>query len=184
MNRLVCLVLSVVWLVVPGGSALAATFVVGTIASRQIVADAPEGWTAAAPQASSPSASTVRLTLGKGPEASLLVSVMLPPPDSPMRGPGEAQVNELATHFADRASAQSVEGKLQLQPFEAGEVKGAYFSATDKAPPPGEFKYISEGVAAFGEALVTFTVLSHDDPAGARAAMLAVVGSMHEAATP
>jgi hypothetical protein len=39
---------------------------------------------------------------------------------------------------------------------------GYYFSVTDKAPKPDEFKYMSQGMLRVGELLATFTILTND----------------------
>ena len=90
-------------------------------------------------------------------------------------------LHDMASRMASEASAQSVEGTLPVASFESGEVRGAYFSATDKSPPPGEFKYLSRGIAAAGGYAATFTALSHAEPEATRDAMLAVVKSLRVA---
>ena len=44
--------------------------------------------------------------------------------------------------------------------------KGFYFCATDRAPKPGEYKYLTQGTIRVGELLVTFTILTNDGQAG------------------
>jgi hypothetical protein len=39
---------------------------------------------------------------------------------------------------------------------------GYYFSATDRAPKPGEFKYLTQGILHIGELVASFTILSND----------------------
>jgi hypothetical protein len=39
---------------------------------------------------------------------------------------------------------------------------GFYFSATDRAPKPDEYKFLTQGVVRVGELSVTFTILTND----------------------
>jgi hypothetical protein len=41
-------------------------------------------------------------------------------------------------------------------------VPGFYFAATDRAPKPDEYKFLTQGVVRVGELSVTFTILTND----------------------
>ena len=56
----------------------------------------------------------------------------------------------------------AVESKVRLEELRAGDVVGYYFTLTDRAPKPGEFKYMIEGARGFPQMLVMFTILTHD----------------------
>ncbi|HXJ55321.1 MAG TPA: hypothetical protein VNU68_01535 [Verrucomicrobiae bacterium] len=58
--------------------------------------------------------------------------------------------------------AQSVEKEADLIQLQGAQTEGYYFSVTDAAPAPGEYKYMSQGLARVGELLVQFTILSND----------------------
>lgn len=171
-------------LVLTANSALAKEFVVGKIDMQQISAEVPDGWSASAAPSPMPLAATARITRGSGPDAVVLITVMQPPADSALSNPSPKVVQSVVAASAAQASAQSVEGTLQTQAFSKGQVHGAYFSATDKAPPQGEYKYMSQGVGNFGQWAVTFTVLSHADPKESAEVMLAIVGSLTTRSAP
>jgi len=52
---------------------------------------------------------------------------------------------------------------------------GYYFSATDRAPNPGEYKYLTQGMLPVGELVVTFTILSNDGGEAAVSAALTLL---------
>lgn len=156
----------------------AESFVLGQVGSQQVTVEVPVGWTAVSPPAAMPDAATVRLSRGTPEQALMLLTVMAPPPGSPLSGADAAMVDVLVSASARQASAQSEEGELASVRFERGAARGAYFSATDKAPPPGEYKYLSQGLATVGEFAVTFTALSHAEPAETRDQMLEALGSL------
>jgi hypothetical protein len=46
--------------------------------------------------------------------------------------------------------------------FQGRSGPGFYFSATDRAPKPGEYKFLTQGIVRVGELSVTFTILTND----------------------
>ena len=63
---------------------------------------------------------------------------------------------------AKDAEPRSVEGSLSLQDFQGSSGHGFYFRATDKAPPPGEWKYLTQGMVRTGPIALTFSILTND----------------------
>jgi hypothetical protein len=67
--------------------------------------------------------------------------------------------------------ANSVEKELNIQDFKGEEAIGSYFTLTDKKlvntaqPPPGEFKYVTQGCAKLEDLILSFRVVSNQ-PAG------------------
>ena len=55
----------------------------------------------------------------------------------------------------------AVEKDIKLVEFKGASGPGFYFFATDSAPRPGEFTYMTRGVLAVGELSVMFTVLTN-----------------------
>jgi hypothetical protein len=78
------------------------------------------------------------------------------PPDS--RDDLRAAV-EQAAHAA---KSQAVESELPIIEFQGRSGPGFYFSATDRAPKPGEYKFLNQGILRVGELTVTFTILTND----------------------
>jgi len=67
--------------------------------------------------------------------------------------------------------SNSVEKELNIQDFKGEEATGSYFTLTDKKladtaqPPPGEFKYVTQGCAKLEDLILSFRVVSNQ-PAG------------------
>ena len=59
--------------------------------------------------------------------------------------------------------AQAVEKSISIQDLKGPHAEGTYFSATDRAPKPGEFKYMTQGAMSVSGLPVTFTILTNDD---------------------
>jgi len=78
---------------------------------------------------------------------------------------------------ATQAKSQSVEKSLLVQSFGSGEVQGNYFSATDRAPKAGEFKYLTQGAMSVSGLPVAFTILSNGNPQAAVEPALRMLGA-------
>lgn len=65
---------------------------------------------------------------------------------------------------AEHVRSQAVESNLPVRELRSGSVVGSYFSATDRAPKPGEYKYMTQGMLAVEGLAVAFTILSNGEP--------------------
>lgn len=63
---------------------------------------------------------------------------------------------------AKSAEAQAVEKFLEVKELAGPVINGFYFSATDKAPKTGEYKYVTQGIARMGEIVLAFTILTNN----------------------
>ena len=74
---------------------------------------------------------------------------------------GEEIRSQVAKAAAD-AKAEAVEKTIPVLELQGDSGGGYYFSATDRAPKPGEYKYMTQGMIRIGELATTFTILSND----------------------
>jgi hypothetical protein len=121
----------------------------------------PKAWKDRVSQPPGSPAPTIALTSG-GQEA---FEVSLSPiwrtwPADPRAA--SAEIKRLVEQSAAQMKPQAVEKELTIQEIRGGSGAGYYFSATDAAPKPGEFKYMLQGMIRVGELLVVFTVLTHE----------------------
>lgn len=72
-------------------------------------------------------------------------------------------VHDIVARAAQAAAPESVEGKLNIVTMGGGQGPGYYFDATDRAPKPGDFKYMTQGAVGVGVLVCTFTVLTNDE---------------------
>jgi len=63
---------------------------------------------------------------------------------------------------ADGFKSQSIEKTIAINELKGPSAIGFYFSVTDKSPKPGEYKYMTQGIARIGELTPTFTILSNE----------------------
>jgi len=104
---------------------------------------------------------TILLKPGVAGSGEVLITAVWPVP--PMtKLPDEAGIRSEVATLAKQIAAHSVEGVLPLQELKGVEGRGFYFSATDRAPGPGEYKYLTQGIVRVGEISLAFTVLTND----------------------
>jgi hypothetical protein len=90
----------------------------------------------------------------------LLTPLWTPSSDTPF--PTDALVRVRVAKAAKEAEAQSVEQTLSLKELFGKANRGYYFTATDRAPKPDEWKYLTEGIIRIGAVDLAFSVLTND----------------------
>lgn len=128
----------------------------------------PDGWHESAPARTAGPAVTVRLGPRGGTGFELLLTVM------PQR---QAQTDTRAQAEAQgrKLLPQVVETSVSVRELRGEHAVGHYFELSDRAPAPGEFAHMLQGVAAYGTLQVTFTLLTHDAAGPERAAAVELV---------
>ena len=126
-----------------------------------LVLAVPAGWKDHVGRADPNLPPTILLRPGSGPVFQVLVT-----PIWPMK-PGIARPTPQALKASVLKAAEGVKSQALEKAFDAIELKGRaahgyYFKATDRAPKPGEFKYLSQGMLNVGELRVNFTILTND----------------------
>jgi hypothetical protein len=91
--------------------------------------------------------------------------------------PDDAKTKTAVATAAKSAESQSVEGSLSLQNLVGASGRGYYFRATDRAPKPGEWKYLTQGMIRSGGIGLTFTILTNDGQAAIEKAALKMIRS-------
>jgi hypothetical protein len=98
--------------------------------------------------------------------------------DAPLLTDGDIQ--KMVQRAADDAQPNAVEKTLKLIEIRGSSGRGYYFSATDKAPEPDDYKFITQGALLVGELTVTFTILTNDDKRDVESAALTMLkGAIH-----
>jgi len=76
--------------------------------------------------------------------------------------PDGEEIRRSVTQAAEDAKAQAVERNIPIVEIRGDFGIGYYFSATDRSPKPGEFKYLTQGLVRIGELAAAFTILTND----------------------
>ena len=72
------------------------------------------------------------------------------------------QMRQSVQQAADKVKPSAVEPSLWVEELAGAAAPGYYFSATDREPKPGEFKYLTQGMLLVGDVVVSFAVLTND----------------------
>lgn len=144
--------------------ALAADAQLPVAQGTKLVLPLPEGWRASQVAARVP---TLSIKPEEGADFELMVSAM-EVRSVPSRETTDAKLSQIVESAAKAAAPQAVETSLPIHELNGPNVRGKYFSATDRAPGPGEYTYMTQGALAVQGVLVSFTVLSNGE---ARAAV-------------
>jgi DsbC/DsbD-like thiol-disulfide interchange protein len=120
----------------------------------------PEGWKGEARQPGGGLPPTITLAPKAGPPFQVLIT-----PIWPMQGSiatDDKSLRKGVEGAAAEAQPQAVEPKLTVKALGGASGHGFYFTATDRAPKPGEFKYLAQGMILVGDITLAFTVLTND----------------------
>lgn len=134
----------------------------------------PAGWTeqVRAQQGMPP---TIMLTAPDGSALLQITALWSPHNEAGYNAP--EKIRPAIEKAAALAQPSAVEKELPLQPIATSSGGGYYFSATDRAPGEGEYKFMANGAVPAGTLLLSFTVLSHVEPPRGIEAALAIVRS-------
>ncbi|HTD72721.1 MAG TPA: hypothetical protein VK652_04290 [Steroidobacteraceae bacterium] len=72
------------------------------------------------------------------------------------------KLRAIVTSAARDASAKSVEMTIPIHDLTGPDARGFYFFATDRAPKPGEWKYLTQGMIKIDGTPFAFTILTND----------------------
>jgi len=87
------------------------------------------------------------------------------------------QMRHNVQQAADKVKPSALEPYLPVEPVSGAPGPGYYFSATDREPKPGEFKYLTQGMLLVGDVVVAFSILTNDGQEKAKNEALAMLKS-------
>src|SRR4051812_31429106 len=100
---------------------------------------------------------TLWFTPKSGPSFNIMIT-----PGIPRNSMDDAKVREAVAGLARQLQDQSVEKELTVLELKGANGHGYYVKATDKAPAPGEWKNLIQGIMRVGDATAAFTILTND----------------------
>lgn len=72
------------------------------------------------------------------------------------------QLRDAVRDLAERIQSETVEGYLEVRHIAGANGVGFYFTATERDPGPGEFKFMSQGAMQAGTLTLWFTILTNE----------------------
>jgi hypothetical protein len=89
----------------------------------------------------------------------------------------EAELKQRVDQGMAAAESQAAEKQLEMKELRGPSVHGYYFSATDRAPKPGEHKYLTQGIALSDDLIVAFTIFTNQGQQAVVTEALNAIGS-------
>ncbi len=89
------------------------------------------------------------------------------------------EIEQIVKKSAIAAQSQALEKTIKIINFEGSMGKGFYFSATDRNPGHGEFKYLTQGIVSIGQLAITFTILTNENQEFTKEMALNVIKGIH-----
>lgn len=123
----------------------------------------PESWKDSVAQSGDGLPPTITFTPETGAPFKILVTPLWSAqPDAKMPTADELKAKVQLRGAADEVAKQAVEKTIEVKPLKGPTNTGYYFAATDRAPKPGEFKFLNQGMVVVADLLVTFTIFTND----------------------
>ena len=127
----------------------------------QFVIPVPAEWKGQMSQPANRTPPTITFTPASGKPFHVLMTTVWPAAKDG-QPPSRDQLRATVERGVQGARTQAVEKELRVVEFQGRTGPGFYFSATDRAPKPDEYKFLTQGVLRVGELSVTFTILTND----------------------
>ena len=127
----------------------------------------PHSWNDQMRQRPNDAPPTILLTPEQGYGFNIQVTPLWPVKADGVIPDGEA-IKRTVSKAAEDSKAEAVETVIPVKDIEGASGSGYYYTATDRAAKPAEFKYKMQGMLRVGDLVVAFTILSND---GAEAAV-------------
>lgn len=138
------------------------------------VIEKPSGWVERVSRLQPELPPTISLSPREGRAFVVLVTPMWAIPSAPFPKT-DGEVKKMVTDSMAQVKAQAVEKSIPIREIRGAAGSGYYFSVTDRAPGPNEYKYLTQGMLAHGDIRVGFSFLSNDSGAAAPTRALEII---------
>ena len=120
--------------------------------------EVPRGWNEIVRR----SVDTMAPTIVFGPVEGLPFEISVSPSSNKRTEGGKRSTRERVEQYLEGIKPRAVETDIELDTIESPNGRGDYFSATDKSPQPGDYKFLTHGEFDTDGLAITFTILSLD----------------------
>lgn len=128
-----------------------------------LVISSPSAWAQQIGQPPDEIAPTIRFSSAAGQKFEVAIAAFWSPTDD-LSFNSSAKVRSIVEDTLVEIKPRLVERDIPILELHRGSRTGFFISATVKAPGPGEYKYLTQGVIGVEDLLLTFTVLTNEKP--------------------
>lgn len=104
---------------------------------------------------------TIRLYRADDAAFEVFITPEWPEPTAP-EAPDAETLRAAVRDAASRTQPRAIEEILEIRRLQGASGVGFYYSATDRAPEPADFRNMSQGALQAGNLTLWFTILTHD----------------------
>ncbi len=121
----------------------------------------PAGWVDRLQEPAGGGPPTIEIAVSEGGPAQVFITPEWPDPVA-------REVRELPAlrdairELAQRIQPQAREPVLEVRPLAGSNGRGYYFTATERSPAPGDFRFMSQGALQLDELTLWFTILTNE----------------------
>jgi hypothetical protein len=126
----------------------------------KIQLNVPKSWRSKILQPKNNLPPTIAFLSKKGSSFQVLLTPLWP--NSEKASPGQRDIKKDIEQIIEQVKPISKEKEIPIRELKGVSGAGYYFSMTDKAPKPGEFIHMTQGMYQLGELLITFTAFWND----------------------
>ena len=125
-----------------------------------VVVTLPDGWGGRTSPAGDDNSTSIIIRPDNGaPFEVVILPLGIPPGGAP---PTDDQLRAAVQARIDKIAPQAAEAAISMQEFAGASGTGFYYSATDRRPDPGTYKYMTQGILRAGSFVLTFSILTND----------------------
>src|SRR5919109_667921 len=136
----------------------------------------PREWRVASRSDADPASVALRIGPASGEAFHVQVTtIWLDPAKSRTKTPQDLRAS--VVNGAQKPLKQAVEKEARIEELKGAQMIGYHYSLTDRTPKPGEYKYLTQGMAMTGELLTIFTILYHEGAVAERTRALEMFAS-------
>lgn len=136
----------------------------------------PQSWHEEIQQPPNNMPPTITFKPASGPAFQIMVTPIYPARPGIPKPTMQVLKNNMEHTVADIAP-QAVEKNITIKELNSPSAAGYYFTATDKAPAPGEFRLMTQAELGAGDLVVVVTVLTDDESGAVLSQALAMMKS-------
>lgn len=126
-----------------------------------LVLKMPASWKSKVAQPPNGLPPTIHVAQGEGAPFKVLFTPIWPL-RADIKLPTQAKMKSIVKHMTDRVAQEAVEKTLKIRSLKGKTGSGYFFAATDRAPKPGEFKILTQGMIKTDGLIIAFTILTND----------------------